>query len=157
MRLIYNIGQCVLSIDCCTDCNIVSGVWDKASNLGPPTKWHRPFVIGLFKHSLGECNELVTNSGLSWLAEIPTVFKSLWQSPCTGLTAGKCLPLRLCKETVNASMLSTAVEHRGRQTSSKPQASPHCVIPQIMPANKLAEKPVLVAGIGYSQVTHALW
>ena len=30
-------------------------------------------------------------------------FKCHWQSPCTALTAGKCLPLGLCKETVKES------------------------------------------------------
>ena len=41
--------------------------------------------------------------GLMWLWEFPQFFRGHWQSPCTALTAGKCLPLVLCKETVKES------------------------------------------------------
>ena len=35
--------------------------------------------------------------------EFPPFFKGHWQSPSTAITAGKCLPLGLCKETVKES------------------------------------------------------
>ena len=37
--------------------------------------------------------------GRDWW-ELPLFYKGHWQSPCTALMAGKCLPLGLCKETV---------------------------------------------------------
>ena len=40
---------------------------------------------------------------VTWLVGIFSVFRSHWQSPCTALTTGKCLPLRLCKVTVKES------------------------------------------------------
>ena len=41
--------------------------------------------------------------GFMWAAGISTVFRGHWQSFCTAVTAGKCLPLGLCKETVKES------------------------------------------------------
>ena len=38
---------------------------------------------------------------LTWPMGISTVSRGHWQSLCTALTAGNCLPLGLCKETVN--------------------------------------------------------
>ena len=32
--------------------------------------------------------------------KFPPLFRGHWQSPCTALTAGKCLPLGLCRQTV---------------------------------------------------------
>ena len=39
------------------------------------------------------------------LWEFPLFFEGHWQSPCTALMAGKCLPLGLCKGTVKESRL----------------------------------------------------
>ena len=36
--------------------------------------------------------------------EFPLFFRGRWQSPCTAQTAGKCLSLGLCKETVKQSV-----------------------------------------------------
>ena len=56
-------------------------------------------VIHWSKYRLG--NSLhVMHYGLTPPLEISTVFKGNWQSPCTALTAGFCLPLVLCKEAV---------------------------------------------------------
>ena len=38
--------------------------------------------------------------------EFPLFFRHQWQSPCTAPTAGKCLPLGLCKGTVNQSSVT---------------------------------------------------
>ena len=38
--------------------------------------------------------------GLAWLVRISTFFKGHWQSPCTVLTGGKCLPFELCMDTM---------------------------------------------------------
>ena len=40
--------------------------------------------------------------------KFPEFFKGHWQSPCTALTAGKCLPLVLSKETVKESVVAPA-------------------------------------------------
>ena len=70
----------------------------------PPNGWHHPFVIRWFNMDwdclmphciIGSCDQ--------W--EFPPFFRPQWQSLCTALTAGKCLPLGLCKGTVKESRL----------------------------------------------------
>ena len=58
-------------------------------------------VIGWsnYRHSIS----YTWHSGLMSQVKISTIYKGHWQSPCTALTAGKCLPLKLCKETVKES------------------------------------------------------
>ena len=41
--------------------------------------------------------------GRSWVVWFPAFSRGYWESPCTGITAGKCLPLGLRKETVKES------------------------------------------------------
>ena len=55
-----------------------------------------------------------------------------WQSPCTALMAGKCPPLRLCKETVKGS--THPLSNWEKHTSAKFQKIVHmfyayCVLP----------------------------
>ena len=59
-------------------------------------------VISCSKYRLGRSSHVV-HCGCMWLMGIFTVFKGHWQSPCTALMAGKCLPLGLCKWTVKQS------------------------------------------------------
>ena len=47
------------------------------------------------------------------LWEFPLFFWGHWQSPCTTLTAGKCLPSVLCKETVEESIRLVKGIHQG--------------------------------------------
>ena len=65
--------------------------------------WHHPFVIGWSKNKLGLAQSLWI-VGLHELVGILCRFRGHWQSPCTALTAGICLPLVLCKEAVKESM-----------------------------------------------------
>ena len=53
-----------------------------------------------------------------WLVGISTILRRHWQSPCTALAAGKCLPLGLCKGTgkesnCNGSLLFQALQLSG--------------------------------------------
>ena len=68
----------------------------------PPIGWHHPFVIGSSKYRLG-LSSAPLPYGLTWPVGIPTVFRPHWQSFCTALTAGICLPYGLCKGTVKGS------------------------------------------------------
>ena len=43
--------------------------------------------------------------------EFPTFFRGHWQSPCTALMAGICLPLVLCKETVKESNQQPSIRY----------------------------------------------
>ena len=64
----------------------IAHLWLAGLNIGwgmPPSQW-----------ILGSCDR--------W--EFPAFFIGYWQSPYTALTAGKCLPLGLCKETVKESI-----------------------------------------------------
>ena len=63
-----------------------------AVNIGGTSHLH--WIIGQVHCIMGS---------LDWL-KFPPFFKGHWQSPCTALTAGKCLPLRLSKGTVNKSI-----------------------------------------------------
>ena len=49
---------------------------------------------------------VIMDLGLMWPVENSAIFQGHWQSPYTALTAGKCLPLGLCKETVKESNTS---------------------------------------------------
>ena len=76
--------------------------------------WHHPFIVGWFKYRLG-LPSAPLHYGLTWPVgiEFPPFFRPQWQSLCTTLTAGICLPLGLCKGTVKESMalcLESAVE-----------------------------------------------
>ena len=64
-----------------------------------PIGWFARCVISLSKYRLGISSHVV-HCGCMWLMGIFTVFKGHWQSPCTALMAGKCLPLGLCKGTM---------------------------------------------------------
>ena len=62
------------------------------------------FAIGWTKYRLGKSQlQCILGSHGQW--EFPQFFKGHWQSPCTALTAGKCLPLGPCKKTVKESTL----------------------------------------------------
>ena len=65
----------------------------------PPFGWHRQFLIGWSKYRL----ESKSTWGSHHWWEFPLFFRGHWQSPCTALMAGNCLPLGLCKETVKPS------------------------------------------------------
>ena len=72
--------------------------------------WPHPLVIGWSKNRLGlPQSQWIVSSCDRW--EFPLVFfcfvffRGHRQSPCTALTAGKCLPLGLCKETVKQSRI----------------------------------------------------
>ena len=66
----------------------------------PPGDWHHPF--GWSKYRLGlPLLQWILDSHDQW--EFPPFFRSHWQSPCTTLMAGKCLPKGLCKVTVKES------------------------------------------------------
>ena len=68
----------------------------------PPIGWHRTFVIGWSKYRMG-LHRAPLHYGIISPVGIPTVFQTPWQSLCTALTAGKCLPLGLWKGTVKQS------------------------------------------------------
>ena len=70
-----------------------------------PIGWHHTFVINWSKYRfrLPQMQWIVGSN--DWLEFLP-FFRGHWQSPCTALTAGKCLPLGLCRETVKASTSS---------------------------------------------------
>ena len=76
-------------------------------------------VIGCSKYGMGNSPHAM-HYGLTWPVGISTVFKGYWQSPCTALTAGKRLPLGLCKETVKQSSSLAAVAIKN--------ISPECVL-----------------------------
>ena len=64
-----------------------------------PDYWHHPFMIGWSGYKLDRSQSLwVMRPRDRW--KFPLIFKGLWPSPCTVLTAGKCLPLGLCNETM---------------------------------------------------------
>ena len=64
----------------------------------PPVGWHRPFVMCWSKYRLGLHQS-------QWIDhwKFSPFFRGHWQSSCTAVTAGICLLLRLCKETVKES------------------------------------------------------
>ena len=67
-----------------------------------PVGWLHCFWIGWAKYMV----PILSSNGL--LAQVisgnfPPFYRGHWQSPCTALMAGKCLPLGLCKETVKES------------------------------------------------------
>ena len=67
-----------------------------------PIGWHHPLLIGLSKYRLGfPQSQWIACSHDQW--ECPLFFRGHWQSPCTTLMAGKCLPLGLCRGTVKES------------------------------------------------------
>ena len=66
-----------------------------------PIGWQHPF--DLLVEILVGIAAVAMSCGLMWLVGIPTSYQGHWQSPCIALTAGECLPLGLCKETVKAS------------------------------------------------------
>ena len=84
----------------------VSGVWDMASN------WLASrFVTGYSKYSLGLLSAYCIMGSLDqW--EFPPFFRAQWQPRCSSLTAGKCLPLGLCKGTVKDSKTTDVNSHR---------------------------------------------
>ena len=86
------------------DCYTVQSWWhqDSGYEIWPPIGWPPPFVIGRSKYRLG-LPDVTMHYGLEWLVGILTFFIGHWQSACTALTAGKCLPLGLYKETVKES------------------------------------------------------
>ena len=97
----------------------------------PPIGWHHPFVIGWCKYRPG-LPRVAMHCGFMWLVGISIVFGGHWQPPCTALTAGKCLPLALCKETVKESRLVSMVKllvHSSRDTA------PFCYKPVKLKAN----------------------
>ena len=65
-----------------------------------PIGW--TFVIGRSKYRLGLPQSQWMMDFRSWWEFLP-FFTGHWQSPCTALTAGRCLPFGLCKETVEES------------------------------------------------------
>ena len=67
-----------------------------------PLGWHHPlWLAGL--NIDWECLGLQCIIGqCAWCQFLP-FFKGHWQSPCTSQIAGKCLPLKLCKENVKIS------------------------------------------------------
>ena len=68
-----------------------------------PIGWHQAFVIGWSRYRSG-LPSAPLHYDITWPVGIPTVFRPQWQSLCTALTAGKCLPLGLCKGTVKESI-----------------------------------------------------
>ena len=61
-----------------------------------PIGWNQRFMIDRSEYRLGNAS-VSRDFGLTW----PHRFPNATDSPlCTALTAGKCLPLGLCKETV---------------------------------------------------------
>ena len=65
--------------------------------------------MGQSKYLLG-CLVLQCIVGLCDWWEFLEFSKGHWQSPCTALMAGKCLPLALCKETVKESKFLQVVQ-----------------------------------------------
>ena len=65
-------------------------------------------MIGWSKDSLG-LPSVALHYEITWPVGIPIVFQTQWQSLCTALTAGICLPLGLRKGTVK---VSSAVQVR---------------------------------------------
>ena len=63
-------------------------------------------IVYLWLADLNMCWEMPQSQGAvgsrDWW-EFRPFFRGHWQSPCTALMAGKCLPLRLCMETVKES------------------------------------------------------
>ena len=76
---------------------IFSRVWD--------IDWlASPFCTRVFKCRLGLPQSQYIVGSCGWREFLP-FFTGLWQYPCTALTAGRCLPLALCKRTVKGSMM----------------------------------------------------
>ena len=69
-----------------------------ADVVGCMIDWSKYKVGGLIT-----CKQSFINCNAEWDYVIHKVFQSHWQSSCTALTAGKHLPLRLCKGTVKVS------------------------------------------------------
>ena len=65
----------------------------------PPIDCVTDCIVGWSIYKLGNSSHVV-HYGHTWKVGISTVFKRPLTVPCTGLTTGKCLPLGLCKETV---------------------------------------------------------
>ena len=65
--------------------------------------WLHPFMIGWSKYRLRNASVAMSSGLTYYLWEFLPFFKGHWQSPCTALTAGKGLPLGLCKGTVKES------------------------------------------------------
>ena len=68
----------------------------------PAIAWHHPLVIDWSKYRL-----VLPRVALHWahVTEFSPFLKGHWQSPCTAVTAGICLPLGLCQGTVKESAL----------------------------------------------------
>ena len=68
----------------------------------PPIGWHHHFVIAWFRYIGWDwlVSQYIVGSRDRW--EFLPFIKGHWQSPCIALTAGNCLPLRLCKGTVKS-------------------------------------------------------
>ena len=72
----------------------------------PPIAYHHPVVTAWSKYGLGLPRQQWIVGSRDWW-EFPPFCRCHWQSPCTALMAGICLPLGLCKETVKESSLSS--------------------------------------------------
>ena len=90
-------GQTPSIIGICSYCVLSLGDGTLSQN-----EWCHPLVIGWSKYKLG-LPQLHRIVGSCDLCEIWWFFRNHWQSSCTALTAGKCLPLGLCKGTVKES------------------------------------------------------
>ena len=66
--------------------------------------WQHPFVMDWSKYQLGLPQSAMEHR-LLWLLRISTIFEATDSPIAQPLTAGKCLPLGLCKETVKESRL----------------------------------------------------
>ena len=73
--------------------------------------------------------------GLTWSMAIPPFFESHWQSLCTALTSGKCLPLGLCKETVRSVYISICEYKQGRSYHYPPHPFSSCTTRCLRSAN----------------------
>ena len=62
----------------------------------PPIGWHHPIVIVWPKYKLGLPSDPL-HYWLMWPGGFPPFFRPQWQSLCSALMAGNCLPLGLCK------------------------------------------------------------
>ena len=78
-----------------------------------PIGWHCAFVIGWSKYRLGS-----TSASLHYGTPF---FRPQWQSLCTALMAGICLPLGLCKGTVKESTAMAKMEQHLKSQPSRPQ------------------------------------
>ena len=83
----------------------VSGAMKQGLQLAMlPAVWLAPNIYCETPHS-----RWIMGSRGRW--ELPPFAQAHWQSPCTALTAGKRLPLGLCKETVNESTVPAITRH----------------------------------------------